>query len=89
MRILLCEDERELSNAIVAILKHHNYTVDAVYDGTDALDYAISGEYDVILLDIMMPKMNGLEVLRQLRKIHVCRNIFLTFPILQAFQSIH
>lgn len=71
MRILLCEDERELSNAIVAILKHHNYTVDAVYDGTDALDYAISGEYDVILLDIMMPKMNGLEVLRQLRKIHV------------------
>lgn len=71
MRILLCEDERELSNAIVAILKHHNYTVDAVYDGTYALDYAISGEYDVILLDIMMPKMNGLEVLRQLRKIHV------------------
>lgn len=71
MRILLCEDERELSNAIVAILKHHNYTVDAVYDGTDALDYAISGKYDVILLDIMMPKMNGLEVLRQLRKIHV------------------
>lgn len=71
MRILLCEDERELSNAIAAILKHHNYTVDAVYDGTDALDYAISGEYDVILLDIMMPKMNGLEVLRQLRKIHV------------------
>lgn len=71
MRILLCEDERELSNAIVAILKHHNYTVDAVYDGTDALDYAIGGKYDVILLDIMMPKMNGLEVLRQLRKIHV------------------
>lgn len=71
MRILLCEDERELSNAIAAILKHHNYTVDAVYDGTDALDYAIGGKYDVILLDIMMPKMNGLEVLRQLRKIHV------------------
>lgn len=71
MRILLCEDERELSNAIVAILKHHNYTVDAVYDGTAALDYAISNEYDVILLDIMMPKMNGLEVLRQLRKMHV------------------
>lgn len=67
MRILLCEDEKELSNAITAILKHHNYTVDAVYNGADAYDYAISNEYDVILLDIMMPKMNGLEVLKKLR----------------------
>ena len=71
MRILLCEDEKELSNAISAILKHHNYTVDAVYDGVDALDYALSGQYDVILLDIMMPKMNGLEVLEQLRAMHI------------------
>ena len=71
MRILLCEDEKELSNAISAILKHHNYTVDAVYDGMDALDYALSGQYDVILLDIMMPKMNGLEVLEQLRAMHI------------------
>lgn len=67
MRILLCEDEKELSNAISTILKHKNYSVDAVYDGQSALDCGRDGSYDVILLDIMMPKMNGLEVLKQLR----------------------
>jgi len=68
MRILLAEDEKELSNALVAILKHNNYSVDAVYDGQDALDYAISENYDVLVLDIMMPKLSGLEVLEKLRK---------------------
>ncbi len=67
MRILLAEDEKEMSNALVAILKHNNYSVDAVYDGADALDYGLSGIYDVIVLDIMMPKMNGIEVLVKLR----------------------
>ena len=71
MRILLCEDEKELSNAIAAILKHHNYTVDAVYNGIDAFDYAITNQYNVILLDIMMPKMNGLEVLKKLREVPI------------------
>jgi DNA-binding response OmpR family regulator len=68
MRILLAEDEKEMSNALVAILKHNNYSVDAVYDGADALDYGLSENYDVILLDIMMPKMNGIEVLGKLRE---------------------
>lgn len=68
MRILLAEDEKELSNALVAILKHNNYSVDAVYDGADALQYGLSENYDVIILDIMMPKMSGLEVLESLRK---------------------
>lgn len=68
MRILLAEDEKELSNALVAILKHNNYSVDAVYDGQDAFDYAISENYDVLVLDIMMPKLSGLEVLEKLRK---------------------
>lgn len=68
MRILLAEDEKELSNALVTILKHNNYSVDAVYDGADALDYGLSENYDVLILDIMMPKMNGLEVLERLRK---------------------
>lgn len=68
MRILLAEDEKELSNALVAILKHNNYSVDAVYNGQDALDYAISENYDVLVLDIMMPKLSGLEVLEKLRK---------------------
>ena len=67
MKILLCEDERELSNAITVILKHHHYTVDAVYNGQDAYDYGLSNQYDVILLDLMMPKKNGLDVLKDLR----------------------
>lgn len=67
MRLLLAEDEEELSRALVVILRHANYTVDAVYDGQDALDYGLSGEYDGIILDIMMPKMQGTEVLKKLR----------------------
>ena len=67
MRVLLAEDEKEMSNALVAILKHNNYSVDAVYDGADALDYGLSANYDVIVLDIMMPKLSGIEVLEQLR----------------------
>ena len=68
MRILFADDEKELSNAIVAILKHNNYSVDAVYDRADAFDYGLAGNYDVIILDIMMPKMSGLEVLEKLRR---------------------
>lgn len=68
MRILLAEDEKEMSNALVAILKHNNYSIDAVYDGADALDYGLTGNYDVIILDVMMPKLNGLEVLTKLRE---------------------
>jgi len=68
MRILLAEDEKEMSNALVAILKHNNYSVDAVYNGADALDYGLSENYDAIILDIMMPKMNGIEVLEKLRQ---------------------
>lgn len=67
MRILLAEDEKEMSNALVAILKHNNYSIDAVYDGADALEYGLSANYDIIILDIMMPKMSGLQVLEQLR----------------------
>ena len=67
MRILLAEDERELSNALTAILKHNNYSIDAVYNGADALDYALAADYDAIIMDIMMPKMSGLEALKRLR----------------------
>ena len=68
MRILLAEDERSLSRAVAALLEKNNYSVDAVYDGEDALAYLASGNYDGVILDIMMPKRNGLEVLRQLRQ---------------------
>ena len=68
MRLLLAEDEKELSNALTAVLKHNNYSVDAVYNGTDALSYASADNYDGLILDIMMPGMTGLEVLREIRR---------------------
>lgn len=77
MRLLLAEDEKELSNALCAILKHHNYSVDAVYNGCDALDYGLSENYDAILLDIMMPQMNGIEVLKTLRKANIATPILM------------
>ncbi|WP_294408240.1 response regulator transcription factor [uncultured Ruminococcus sp.] len=68
MRLLLAEDEKELSNALTAILKHNNYYVDQVYNGLDARAYALSETYDGIILDIMMPGMNGIDVLKCLRE---------------------
>lgn len=68
MRLLLAEDEKELSNALCAVLKHNNYSVDAVYNGSDALAYATADNYDGIIMDIMMPGMSGLEVLREIRR---------------------
>ena len=67
MRILLAEDEVAMSEAVVDILDYHHYAVDAVYNGADALHYARSQNYDGIILDIMMPRMDGIEVLRRLR----------------------
>lgn len=68
MRLLLAEDEKELSNALMAILKHNNYSVDVVYDGLEALEYLGSQNYDGVILDIMMPKMDGITVLRTIRR---------------------
>ena len=67
MRLLLAEDEKSLSNALVAILKHNNFSVDAVYNGQDALDYLQSDVYDAVILDIMMPKVDGITVLKTVR----------------------
>ena len=68
MKLLYAEDEPALSEAVVDYLTYHKYIVDAVYDGADAYDYAMSGEYDGVILDIMMPKRDGLEVLAALRR---------------------
>lgn len=68
MKLLYAEDERALSEAVTDILTYHKYIVDAVYNGADALDYAMSGDYDGIILDIMLPKRDGMEVLSALRK---------------------
>ncbi len=68
MRVLLVEDELRLSEALVQILKRNNYEVDCVHDGKAGLHLALSGLYDVILLDVMLPKLTGLEILKKLRK---------------------
>ena len=67
MRILLAEDEKALSKAIVKIFEKNNYSVDAVYDGEEALDYLETGCYDAAVLDIMMPKMDGITLLKTIR----------------------
>ena len=68
MRLLLAEDERSLSRAVTVLLRKNHYEVDPVYDGQEALDYLSSGNYDGAILDIMMPKMDGIDVLRRLRQ---------------------
>jgi Response regulators consisting of a CheY-like receiver domain and a winged-helix DNA-binding domain len=62
------EDEIRLAEAIAQIIREGKYTVDVVYNGEDGYDYSMSGIYDVIVLDVMLPKMNGFEIVRQLRK---------------------
>lgn len=68
MRLLLAEDERSLAKALVAILEKNNFSADAVYDGQAALAYLENGNYDGAILDIMMPKLDGITVLRKLRE---------------------
>lgn len=68
MRVLVVEDERDLNNIITKYLKKNNFNVDNVFDGEEALDYLNSAEYDLVILDVMMPKINGYEVLKTMRK---------------------
>ena len=68
MKLLLVEDEKQLSEALQQILIKNKYSVDAVYSGDEGLDYALTGVYDVIILDIMLPKLNGIEILKMIRK---------------------
>ena len=70
MRILLAEDERALSRALVKIFEKNHFSVDAVYNGEDALTYLEAGNYDVVVLDIMLPKVDGITVLTTLRARH-------------------
>lgn len=67
MRLLIAEDELDLAEALTVFFQKNHFSVDAVNDGADAYEYASSGEYDAIILDVMMPKLNGLDVLRKLR----------------------
>lgn len=67
MKLLIAEDEKDLADALEAILKHKGYNSETVYNGRDALDYLLEESYDLALLDIMMPKLSGLQVLSELR----------------------
>ena len=67
MRLLIAEDELDLAEALTVFFQKNHFSVDAVNDGADAYEYASSCEYDAIILDVMMPKMNGIDVLRRLR----------------------
>ena len=78
MKLLFAEDEVSMAEAVTDILTYHNYTVDTVYDGADALDYARAEQYDGIILDIMMPGTDGLTICRQLRTITDVPIIMLT-----------
>ncbi len=68
MRVLLVEDEKGISSAICQVLKKENFSVDPVYTGTDGLDWALSGIYDAIILDVMLPGMDGFQVLKRVRE---------------------
>ena len=77
MRLLLAEDEKSLSRALVAILQYNHYSVDAVYDGEEALNFLLNGNYDGAILDIMMPKKDGITVLEEFRKINKTMHVLL------------
>lgn len=77
MRVLIVEDEIRLGEALGQIMVEQRYQVDAVTTGTDALDYALTGQYDVIILDVMLPGLSGFEVARRLRAAHVSTPILM------------
>ena len=77
MRVLIVEDEHRLAETLSQILKEQRYQTDTVHDGTDGLDYALSGQYDLILLDVMLPRLSGFEVVQRLRAAHVSTPILM------------
>ena len=68
MRLLLAEDEKSLSRAVKAILEKNNFSVDAVYDGAEALEYLDSGNYDGVIMDVMMPRLDGYSACKEIHK---------------------
>ena len=68
MKILVIDDERALTEALSTILNQNKYSVDCAYDGEEGLDYALTGQYDLIILDIMMPKIDGFNFLKVIRQ---------------------
>lgn len=79
MRLLVAEDEKRLNKIICEALEDEGYSVDACFDGEQALEYARAAEYDAMIMDIMMPRLDGLEAVRQMRRERICAPVlFLT-----------
>ena len=89
MRILVVEDERRLSDALVQILTEAKYQAEAVYNGDDGLSYALSDLYDVVVLDVMMPGMDGFEVVRQLRREHCAVPVLMLTAKSELIDKVH
>ena len=89
MRILVVEDERRLSDALVQIFTEAKYQAEAVYNGDDGLSYALSGLYDVVVLDVMMPGMDGFEVVRQLRREHCAVPVLMLTAKSELIDKVH
>ena len=77
MRILVADDEPDMTMVLEALLKREHYSVDVVHNGQDALDYGLAGNYDCIILDIMMPRLDGIQVLRALRAKQIATPVLL------------
>ena len=77
MRVLIVEDERRLAEVLGQIMVERRWQADIVYDGADGVDYAIMGQYDAIVLDVMLPKVDGFEMARRLRAAHVSTPILM------------
>ena len=89
MKILIVDDEVQLVKALSAILKKNNYNTDCAYDGEDGLDKALSNIYDVIILDIMLPKMNGYEIIRELRNNRISTPVLMLSAKSQTYDKIY
>ena len=77
MRILIVEDETRLAETLRQLLEDQRYQVDTVYDGADGVDYGLAGQYDLIILDVMLPKVDGFQVAQRLRAAHVSTPILM------------
>ena len=88
MRILLIEDSKNLSEALKEVLEREKYTVDTTFDGESGLEAALSGIYDIIILDVMMPKKNGFEVIKEIREKHINTPVIMLTALSQESDKI-
>ncbi|PWM72820.1 MAG: DNA-binding response regulator [Bacillota bacterium] len=89
MKILIVDDEVQLVKAVSAILRKNNYNTDCAYDGEDGLDKALSNIYDVIILDIMLPKRNGYEIIQELRNNRISTPVLMLSAKSQTYDKIY